>query len=154
MIRLISILTISFIATAFAEGPVSKSFLGGIAIGGVDTVAYHEEATQSAGKEVTGSKKFTVEWNDAKWRFSNAEDRDRFAANPEQYIPTYNGHCANALSLGKGLVKTDGTVWKFFDNELYLFYQEAGLQRWLDGDFRAFRSASDQAWHNITQAPK
>jgi len=71
---------------------------------------------------------------------------ERFAADPEKYAPEFNGHCANALSLGEGLVKTDGTVWQFFDDKLYLFYAEKGLERWQSGDFKQYRTAAEKAW--------
>jgi YHS domain-containing protein len=141
-----SFLSLSSIASA-AE-PVSKSLFGGVAIGGKDTVAYHE---MGSGKATKGSKTYVVEWNGATWRFASEASRDKFAANPDQYVPEFNGHCANALSLGEGLVKTDGTVWQFFDNKLYLFYAQKGLDRWQDGDYMEYRTAAEKAWQALTR---
>ena len=59
----------------------------GVAIWGYDTVAYHTE-----GRAVKGKKKFSYEWNDAKWRFASAENRDLFAADPERYAPEFGGY--------------------------------------------------------------
>jgi YHS domain-containing protein len=58
----------------------------GVAIKGYDPVAYFTE-----GQAVKGKKEFEYEWQDAKWRFSSAENRDLFAANPEKYAPQYGG---------------------------------------------------------------
>lgn len=58
----------------------------GVAIKGYDTVAYFTE-----GKAVKGKKEFEYEWQDAKWRFSSASNRDKFVANPQAYAPQYGG---------------------------------------------------------------
>jgi YHS domain-containing protein len=58
----------------------------GVAIKGYDTVAYFTE-----GKAVKGKKEFEYEWQDAKWRFSSAANRDKFVANPQAYVPQYGG---------------------------------------------------------------
>jgi YHS domain-containing protein len=59
----------------------------GIAIKGYDAVAYHIE-----GRAVKGQSKYAYQWNDAKWYFKSAENRDLFAANPEKYAPQYGGY--------------------------------------------------------------
>ena len=59
----------------------------GTAIKGYDTVAYH-----TVGNAVKGKSKYSYEWNDAKWHFASAENRDLFAANPEKYAPQYGGY--------------------------------------------------------------
>ncbi len=133
-----------------AAEPVSKHFFTGVAIGGQDTVAYHE---QKSGAAVDGNSEFTFEWQDAKWRFASQASLDKFAENPAQWVPEFNGHCANALSLREGLVKTDGSVWQFFDDKLYLFYAQKGLARWQQGDYARYREDAEAAWNSILSAP-
>lgn len=65
---------------------VNQNFFG-VAIKGYDTVAYFTE-----GHSVKGKSKFSHTWNDAKWYFSSAENRDLFAADPERYAPQYGGY--------------------------------------------------------------
>lgn len=129
-----------------AAEPVSTSRFGNTAIGGQDTVSYHAPAVRQAHKVLAGDKRFEVEYLGASWRFASRESADRFAADPARYVPHYNGFCANALALGEGLIKTDGTVWEFFGDQLYLFYGEGGRQRWLTGDWKSYRGAADAAW--------
>jgi YHS domain-containing protein len=74
----------SNIAMAFEQ--VNTTFFG-VAIKGYDTVAYHTE-----GRAVKGSSEFSHKWNDAKWYFTNPENRDLFAADPERYAPQYGGY--------------------------------------------------------------
>lgn len=138
-------------SSALAAEPVSKSRFKSVAIGGQDTVAYHSLSTSPHAPSVTGKKAYTVKYKGANWRFLNKESADLFAANPENYEPAYNGHCANALSLGKGLVKTDGTHWEMFDDKLYLFYAANGRARWMDGNWETYKVASDAAWDTLSK---
>ena len=146
-LRLVTTLFMLFVSSSlFAAEPVSKSYFGSVAIGGMDTAAYHQTEVQKAHKAVMGDSQFTVEWKGAKWHFASQASADKFAADPERYQPQYNGFCSNALSLGEGLIKTDGTVWEFFGGNLHLFYAERGRQRWLNGDWKAYKVQADQAW--------
>ena len=65
---------------------INQTFFG-IAIKGYDTVAYYTE-----GRAVKGDSQYSYAWNDAKWYFKSAENRDLFAANPEKYAPQYGGY--------------------------------------------------------------
>jgi len=135
-----------FAVPLHAAEPVSTSFLGNTAIGGKDTVSYHEPALRQAHAVRAGDKRFVVRYLGADWHFASQASADRFAAEPAKYRPHYNGFCANALSLGEGLVRTDGSVWDFFGDQLYLFYGESGRQRWLGGDWQTYRRQADTAW--------
>ena len=73
-----------------------------------------------------------------------------FAADPDRYSPTYNGHCANALSLGEGLIRTDGTHWEIFDDRLYLFFAARGRDRWTDGNWKTYKAEADAAWQALS----
>ena len=147
--RLLTLAILCFSAVLFAAEPVSKSTFSGVAIDGHDTYAYHTEDAAAEHKAIEGSKKYTVEHKGAKWRFASQENADAFAADPDKYSPVYNGHCANALSLGEGLIKTDGTHWEIFGDQLYLFYAGRGRDRWLDGNFETYKTEADQAWQQI-----
>ena len=72
--------------TAMALDEVNKTFFG-VAIKGYDTVAYHTE-----GRAVKGKSDFAHKWNDAKWYFSSADNRDLFVAEPDRYAPQYGGY--------------------------------------------------------------
>ena len=86
----LNILTVTILftwtATAGAFDKVNKTFFG-VAIKGYDTVAYHTE-----GQAVKGKSNFSHKWNEAKWYFVSAENRDLLAAGPERYVPHYCGY--------------------------------------------------------------
>lgn len=142
------LLLLSLSSVTLAAEPVSKSRFGGVAIGGHDTVAYHQQ-TPDQHLAAKGKGSYVVEWKGAKWRFATLADSETFAANPEKYSPAYNGFCANSLSLGKGLLKTDGSHWRIFDDQLYLFYAQKGEDRWTAGDYAEYKHLADRAWQDI-----
>lgn len=132
-----------------AAEPVSKSKPDGVAIGGHDSVAYHQLEADPQEKAVNGDSLFVVEYKGAKWRFADQASAEKFAADPKKYSPAYNGHCANALSLGRGLVPTDGTHWEIFNDQLYLFFAARGRDRWLDGGWEKYKADADAAWDKL-----
>jgi len=97
---------ITALAPLHAAEPVSKSRFRSVAIGGHDAVVYHSLTPNPQAAAEKGEKGFVVKYKGAKWRFVSQASADLFAADPARYAPAYNGHCANALSLGKGLVRT------------------------------------------------
>ena len=126
---------------AQAKDPVYQSFLG-TAIDGTDPVAYFTE-----GRPVEGSKEFTHEWNGATWRFSSAENRDKFIADPEAYAPQYGGYCAWAVAQGY-TASTDPEAWKIVDGKLYLNYNKSVQQKW-EGDIPGHISSADGNWPKV-----
>jgi len=143
--------TIAFASLANAAEPVSKSRFKGVAIGGHDSVAYHSLARDPQAGALKGVKKFVVKYKGAKWNFADQQSADKFAAEPEKFSPAYNGHCANALSVGEGLVRTDGTHWEIFGDKLYLFYAARGRTRWLDGNWETYKVDADAAWEKLSK---
>ena len=118
------ILVVSFAFAASAESRVNKSFLGGLAIKGYDSVGYFEQS-----KPVKGSDDFEVEWHDATWQFSSARNRDLFKSDPEKYAPQFGGYCAFAVSKDH-VQKSDPTVWSIVDDKLYLNLGPGAQSRW------------------------
>lgn len=85
-VALVASILILTAVPAIALDLVNTTFFG-VAIKGYDTVAYHTE-----GRAVKGSNAFSHRWNDAKWYFASAENRDLFAADPERFAPQYGGY--------------------------------------------------------------
>ena len=88
-IILSALLTVGFLAFADVAAIATDATgteVYGVAIKGYDSVAYFTE-----NRAVKGSSDFTYNWNEARWYFSKAENRDLFAANPEKYTPHHGG---------------------------------------------------------------
>ena len=112
------------ISQAAAASYFNKSSWTGVAIEGVDPVAYFTER-----KPVKGSGKFSLKWKGATWRFSSAENLERFKASPEKYEPQYGGFCAYAVSEGY-TASIDPEAWSIVDGKLYLNYSKSVKQLW------------------------
>ena len=112
---------VTFASAAFAGDQYVDET--GFAVSGYDVVAYFDLPQSAVGAAQTaavpGSADYTAEFNDATFAFSSAENRDRFAANPEKYAPQYDGHCAYGVSKG-GKVPGNPTLWRIVDDKLYL----------------------------------
>ncbi len=95
----------------------------GYAIGGTDPVAYF---TQN--KPVEGSAEFTAEYDGVTWKFSSAENRDKFVAEPAKFAPQYGGWCAVGTSFGSKL-ETKPELWDIIDGKLYLNAHDGAVKR-------------------------
>ena len=114
----------------------------GIAVDGTDVVAYFTQ-----GAPVAGDRDITHPWNGVTWRFSSAENRDAFAANPNKYAPQYGGYCAYAVSEGYTASTTPG-AWRIEDGKLYLNYSRRVQRRW-ERDIPGRIAAADANWPDV-----
>jgi YHS domain-containing protein len=118
----------------------------GVAIAGADPVAYF-----TMNKSVIGSADFTTEWNGVTWRFSSAENRDAFKAEPAKYAPQYGGYCAIGTSFGKK-IPVDPTQFKIEGGKLYL-NSSAGSQGMFLKDTMGAIKKADTNWTKIEAVP-
>lgn len=86
----------------------------GLALHGHDPVAYF-----TAGKPTPGSAEFTASAHGATYRFASRANRDRFAQQPERYLPAYGGFCSYGITL-RVKVSGDPVAWKIVDGVLYI----------------------------------
>jgi len=114
----------------------------GLAIGGYDPVAFFTE-----GKPTTGSADFELRYGGAIWRFANVGNRAAFAAQPDVYMPRYGGY--DPLGVARGLaVAGNPNVWLVAGERLFLFYDRARLEKFVDDPGRATGSA-DRKWPDV-----
>ena len=140
----IAALTSLIVAAAYGADPKIYETKKG-AIRGADPVAYF--SLQPGDKAVIGSDEFTHEWNGATWKFASAENRDSFAANPEQYAPQYGGYCAFAVS--HNFTKSvKPNVWEIVDGKLYLNFNKTAYRKWKK-DVGASIARADGHWPTV-----
>ena len=135
-------LTFSTLNVGWAVDPISTSWFGNLAIEGYDAVAYFTE-----NRPVKGDKKYELEWEDAKWRFSSAENLTAFREDPERYAPQYGGYCAWAVSNGD-TAGIDPSQFSVVDDKLYLNYNTNIQQKWLDERDKRIEMA-DELWPTL-----
>jgi len=121
---------------------INASGWSGAAIDGTDPVAYFTES-----RAVEGSKKFTMKWRGATWRFANADNLAAFKATPSKYAPQYGGYCAWAVSQGYS-AKIDPEAWKIVDGKLYLNYSKGVQQSWQQ-DMAGNIAKGDANWPKV-----
>ncbi len=128
---------------------------GGYAINGHDTVAYWDLDANDLKdnglpnpKAVKGDPQFSHDWNGATWIFASAENRDKFAADPERYAPQYNGYCAYAAAKGN-LARTDANAWRVIDGKLYLNFNSSIQRKWVK-DIPGHIQDANSNWSNLS----
>ena len=149
---------IAFAATLLATGAfageqyVNKT---GYANSGYDVVAYFDMEQAPVGtrqpRAVPGSEEFTAEYNGATFAFANAENLARFEADPEAYVPQYDGHCAYGVVKG-GKVPGNPHLWRIVDGELYLNITETVVGFW-EEDIDGHLETSEANWQDIEPEP-
>jgi len=137
------IAAVLFAHVALAAKPPIFSDQNG-AIRGYDPVAYF---TQRA--PVKGSKEFRHEWRGATWYFASAENRDRFAADPDGYAPRYGGYCAYGVALGSA-PEIDPRAWSIVDGKLYLNYNLPTRALW-EKDIPGYIRKADANWPAVLE---
>jgi len=111
----ICLLSLFVTGAALADSPIAAvNTEHGLAIKGYDPVTYF-----ATGRPTSGSAQFSTTYKGATYRFASAENRDRFIAAPENFVPQYGGYCAYAMSLNK-IADIDPDQWAIVNNKLYL----------------------------------
>lgn len=147
MLNLLKVIVVGLLAftsnSSFAFDEINTGYLSDLTIDGYDATAYHIK-----GRPIEGSSNYTFNWKGAEWRFLRAEDRDLFAANPEEYAPQYGGYCSNQMSLGN-LSDTDPGVWLIHEEKLYLFGHDVGRDRWTNTGVADRIKEADKYWQEF-----
>jgi YHS domain-containing protein len=115
--RLVAACLLSLVLTgsASADPPIAAvNTEHGLAIKGYDPVAYF-----TTGRPTPGMAQFTTTHKGATYRFASAENRGRFSAAPEKFVPQYGGYCAYAIALNK-IADIDPDEWAIVNDKLYL----------------------------------
>lgn len=140
--KLLMLLLLYAVCSAAWAGNVYFN-IDGVAIHGFDPVAYFAQDAA-----VKGNQAFSYEWKGVTWWFSSAENRDKFAATPQDFAPQYGGFCAYAMAEGK-LAKTDARAWTTIDGKLYLNYSKYIRTVWQRAAKRRYIKSADKEWKRL-----
>ena len=126
----------------------------GFAVSGYDVVSYFDLPQAGVGKAhpepLAGQSSITAEYNGARFAFATAENRDAFLADPEKFVPQYDGHCAYGVAKG-GKVPGNPTLWRIVDAKLYLNITEAVVGYW-EEDIPGNLVRSESNWTKLEPA--
>ena len=96
-----------------------------------------------------GTSEFSHEWSGATWHFASAENRDAFAADPEQYAAQYGGVWAWAVSEVYSAA-VDPEAWKIVDGKLYLNFNADIHSRW-EKKQASYIKRSEKKWPSLSK---
>ena len=121
------------------KGPVNTK--RGVAIQGYDAVSYFQ------GKASEGDARWSSKWEGNTYRFSSAENKALFEANPQKYLPQYGGFCAYAMAVKGDKVAINPKTFEIRDGKLYLFYN-----KWINNTFESWQEEGPEKL--VVQADK
>ena len=114
----------------------------GLALSGVDPVAYFTDAAPRYGRPDQEYR-----YAGAIWRFRNEGNKAAFAADPDVYMPRYGGY--DPIALGRAVALPGSPlVWAMVGGRLYLFYNDAARERFIAGPAEAILHA-DNKWPGV-----
>ncbi|WP_299778414.1 YHS domain-containing (seleno)protein [uncultured Roseobacter sp.] len=127
----------------------------GFAVSGYDVVAYFDLEQNPVGTAqpaaVPGDKDITSTYNGATFAFSSEANKAAFEADPEKYVPQYDGHCAYGVAKG-GKVPGNPNLWRILDGKLYLNITQNVVGFW-EEDIPGNIQLSESNWVDIEAAP-
>jgi hypothetical protein len=118
---------------------VVSDVLSGLALNGIDPVAYFTHAAP-----LYGSPEHEYRYAGVIWRFRNVGDLAAFVASPDVYMPRYGGY--DPIGIGRGVaVAGNPLVWAMVGQRVYLFFDEKSRAQFLAGPDEAILGA-DSGW--------
>lgn len=111
-------------------------------LGGYCPVAYFK-----ADKPLMGSAEFASEYNGKTYYLVNAGAKELFDANPEKFLPEYDGYCAYGMTKGKKF-PVDPTVYSVVDGKLYLNKNADVGKLWVK-DTQNYIKTADMKWAEL-----
>jgi YHS domain-containing protein len=136
------ILGLSSVAGAATTQRVVHDTHTGLAINGVDPVAYFTDAAPLA-----GHPEHEYLYAGVVWRFRNEGNMAAFMANPDVYMPRFGGY--DAVAIGRSLaVPGNPQLWAIAGDRLYLFYSEDARARFMAKPDEVI-SVADNKWPTL-----
>lgn len=116
--------------------------LTGLAIDGIDPVAYFVDAAP-----LSGRPEHELRYAGVVWRFRNEGNAAAFAANPDVYMPRYGGYDPTGI-VRSVAVPGNPLLWVRWDDRLYLFHTEDARASFLADPGEVVERA-DIAWPGV-----
>lgn len=128
---------------------------------GHDVVAYFTQ-----GRHALGSAQFKSTHEGVSFRFTSAEHKALFDANPAKYLPQYGGFCANGIVYGIPW-GGDADTWLMIDGKLYIFGGAGSkaafeldvpgnlklAQKYWDEEVKGSNSFVQRSWRMVLRVP-
>ena len=116
---ILALLVMGFCGSLFGQSAPAKA--PPVGLKGYDPVSYF-----NPGKATLGASKISFDFDETRYLFASAKNKELFAANPDRYTPQFSGLCATGLSMG-AKAEADPKVFKVIDGKLYVFSSAEAL---------------------------
>lgn len=125
---------------------MKQNLKNGIAAQGYDVVSFFK------GNPKKGDDFYTSNFKEAKYFFSSLENKKKFEASPEAYVPQYGGFCPIAMAQNKE-IRANPKSWEIRDGKLYFFTRMLfgiidGRRQWVK-DPVTKKNLADKAWDKM-----
>ena len=131
-------------AAAGEREPVVVDPNSGLAISGIDPVAYFTDKNP-----VFGRPALELNLDGTVWRFRNEGNRAAFAAHPEVYRPRFGGYDPVAIARDRS-VAGNPLIWAIVKERLYLFYSDQTRRAFL-ADPQAIAEQAARKWPAVAR---
>ena len=116
----------------------------GLALRGHDPVAFF-----TAGKPVAGDYRYESNYQGTRYRFSSAENKKLFDAEPAKYIPQFGGYCAYGVSRGYA-VDVELDAFQIVDGRLLMQYNKDVRDKFNEAPQANLKKA-DENWPKVVE---
>ncbi|MEM7499985.1 MAG: YHS domain-containing (seleno)protein [Pseudomonadota bacterium] len=113
-------------------------------LAGYDPVSYFE-----APEPERGVRAFRLVRDGVEILFASDENRARFLADPEHYLPAYGGYCSFGVRMGQRL-GVDPLAYRIVDDRLFLQHDPGTQRVWRMSERRNIAIA-DRVWPQIAE---
>jgi len=121
---------------------VVTDVMTGLAVHGIDPVAYFTDGTPLYGRPDQEARYAGVIW-----RFRNEGNKAAFIADPDIYMPRYGGY--DPIGIGRAVaVPGNPLLWAMVGERVYLFYNEEARARFMANPNEAILHA-DNKWPTV-----
>lgn len=148
-----SVLSFLFSIVVFGSAYAGPQYLDatGYAVSGYDAVSYFDlkqsEVGTAQASPLPGKAEFTTTYNGAKFAFHTDANLQRFQANPANFAPAYDGHCAFGVAKG-GKVPGNPNLWRIVDGKLYLNIKDTVVSQW-EEDIPGYIKRAESNWTSL-----
>jgi YHS domain-containing protein len=123
LLSLIFFLSITSLHAASIDKPFLENNVP-LALDGFDVVTYFDLTGAKRGTD-----KYQAVFEGKRYLFSDAVNQQKFAADPERYLPQFDGHCAQSLTMNENIL-ANPEIFTLKSGKLYLFSDEQGQMQW------------------------
>jgi YHS domain-containing protein len=116
-------------------------------------VGYSPVSYLDLGIAQRGVKEYKASYDGLNYYFTSKEQKNKFEAAPQKYLPQYGGNCAFGVSVGAKF-RADPNKFVVKDGKYFLFLYDLEVdaqQLWLDGTHDKLVAKADGNWTKLSK---